>query len=105
MKFAEKVRSKGHQAELKQQVVPGLGTRHQVCTGMFDTYNEAQVTLKRLEKDLNVAGITGPAEVADKPWKELRISLLLTPFGADSLWDRRSMAGKFQPGHRHEATV
>ena len=67
MEFAEKVRSKGHQAELKEQVVPGLGTRHQVRSGMYDTYNEAQGALKRLEKDLNVAGITVPVEVADNP--------------------------------------
>ena len=67
MKFAEKVRSKGHQAELKEQVVPGLGTRHQVRTGMYDTYNEAQVALKRLEKDLDVAAVTVPVEVEDKP--------------------------------------
>ena len=67
MKFAEEVRSKGHQAELKEQVVPGLGTRHQVRTGMYDTYNEAQVALKRLEKDLDVAAVTVPVEVEDKP--------------------------------------
>ena len=48
--FAEKVRSKGFQTSLEEQVVPGLGTRHQVRSGLYDTYNEAQAQLRILEK-------------------------------------------------------
>jgi outer membrane protein assembly factor BamE (lipoprotein component of BamABCDE complex) len=63
LEFAEKVRSKGYEARLMEQVVPGLGTRHQVRSGLFDTYNEAFAALRNLEKDLNVVGITVPVDV------------------------------------------
>ena len=61
--FAEQVRSKGFQASLDEQIVPGLGTRHQVRSGLYDTYNEAQQQLRILEKALNVAGITVPVDI------------------------------------------
>ena len=67
MEFAEEVRSKGYEAELLQQIVPGLGTRHQVRSGHFDTYNEAIAALGRMEKDLDVAGITVPVDVPAEP--------------------------------------
>lgn len=58
--FLQKVRAKGHTASLNEQIVPGLGTRHQVRAGLYDTFNEAQTALRRIEKDLNIAGITVP---------------------------------------------
>jgi outer membrane protein assembly factor BamE len=64
VEFAQKVRSKGYQAEFEEQVVPGLGTRHQVRSGLYDTYNEAYAALKKVEKDLDIIGITVPVEVA-----------------------------------------
>jgi outer membrane protein assembly factor BamE (lipoprotein component of BamABCDE complex) len=63
VEFAAKVRSKGYEARLMEQVVPGLGTRHQVRSGLFDTYNEAFTALRAMEKDLDVAGITVPVDV------------------------------------------
>lgn len=60
--FAEIVRSKGYQVEHLEQIVPGLGTRHQVRAGLFNTFNEAQTVLRRLEKELNIVGITVPVE-------------------------------------------
>ena len=65
--FAEKVRSKGFQTSLEEQVVPGLGTRHQVRSGLYDTYNEAQAQLRILEKALDVAGITVPVDIPIDP--------------------------------------
>jgi len=61
--FAEQVRSKGFQANLEEQIVPGLGTRHQVRSGLYDTFNEAQQQLRILEKALKVAGITVPVDI------------------------------------------
>jgi outer membrane protein assembly factor BamE (lipoprotein component of BamABCDE complex) len=61
--FAARVRSKGFQASMEEQVVPGLGTRHQVRSGLYDTYNEAQTQLRILEKELDVAGITVPVDI------------------------------------------
>jgi outer membrane protein assembly factor BamE len=60
--FADKVKSKGFEARLREQVVPGLGTRHQVRSGLFDTYNEAMAQLRVMEKALKVAGITVPVD-------------------------------------------
>ena len=60
--FAEEVRKKGFEANLREQVVPGLGTRHQVRSGLFDTYDEAQTQLRIIEKALKVAGITVPVD-------------------------------------------
>jgi len=60
--FAEQVRSKGFEANLREQIVPGLGTRHQVRSGLYDTYNEAQAQLRIMEKALKVAGITVPVD-------------------------------------------
>ena len=57
---------KGYTADLSEQVVPGLGTRHQVRTGLYDTYNEAQAALRQIEKDLNIVGITVPIGVSNK---------------------------------------
>ena len=64
--FLEKVRAKGHSASLNEQIVPGLGTRHQVRAGLYDTYNEAQNALRVIEKDLNVVGITVPVDIPIK---------------------------------------
>lgn len=65
VEFAQKVRSKGYPAEFEEQIVPGLGTRHQVRSGLYDTYNEAYAALKKMEQELNVAGITVPVDVAN----------------------------------------
>jgi outer membrane protein assembly factor BamE (lipoprotein component of BamABCDE complex) len=65
--FAEKVRSSGFEAKLQEQIVPGLGTRHQVRSGQFDTYNEAQAQLRIMEKALKVAGITVPITTPLEP--------------------------------------
>ena len=64
--FLGKVTAKGHTATLNEQVVPGLGTRHQVRAGLYDTYNEAQAALRIIEKDLNVVGITVPVDIPIK---------------------------------------
>ena len=61
--FAEVVRSKGFPAVLDEQVVPGLGTRHQVRSGLYDTFDEALAQLRILEKALKVAGITVPVDI------------------------------------------
>ncbi len=65
--FAEKVRSKGYQADFAEQIVPGLGTRHQVRSGLYDTYNEALAALRRIEKDLKIVGITVPVGTPLEP--------------------------------------
>ncbi len=64
--FLDRVRSKGYTASLNEQIVPGLGTRHQVRSGIYDTFNEAQAALRKIEKDLKIAGITVPVEVPTK---------------------------------------
>ena len=64
--FLGKVIAKGHTATLNEQIVPGLGTRHQVRAGLYDTYNEAQAALRIIEKDLNVVGITVPVDIPIK---------------------------------------
>lgn len=61
--FARNVRSKGYEPELIEQIVPGLGTRHQVRVGLYDTYNEAIAALRQIEKDLKVIGITVPVDI------------------------------------------
>jgi len=61
--FLTRVRSKGYTASLSEQIVPGLGTRHQVRSGLYDTFNEAQAALRKMEKDLNIVGITVPVDV------------------------------------------
>ena len=63
LEFANRVRGKGYPAELVEQVVPGLGTRHQVRAGLYDTYNEAIEALRRIEKDLDVVGVTVPVDI------------------------------------------
>jgi len=60
--FAAKVRAKGFEAELLEQIVPGLGTRHQVRSGLYDTFNEAQAALRIMEKELKIVGITVPVD-------------------------------------------
>jgi outer membrane protein assembly factor BamE len=65
--FHARVISKGYTAKLSEQIVPGLGTRHQVRAGLYDTYNEAQAALRQIEKDLNIVGITVPVEVPKDP--------------------------------------
>lgn len=64
--FLGKVIAKGHTATLNEQIVPGLGTRHQVRAGLYDTYNEAQAALRIIEKDLNIVGITVPVDIPIK---------------------------------------
>jgi len=61
--FLERVQSKGYTANLNEQIVPGLGTRHQVRSGLYDTFNEAQAVLQKMEKDLNIVGVTVPVDV------------------------------------------
>ena len=63
MKFAEKVNSKGYETEFLEQIVPGLGTRHQVRVGLYDTHDEALAALRQAEKDLNVVGVTVPVDI------------------------------------------
>lgn len=67
LEFAEKVRSKGYEARMVEQIVPGLGTRHQVRSGRYDTYDEAISALRIMEKALKVAGITVPVDVPKDP--------------------------------------
>lgn len=62
-KLAGKLRDKGYSVKLAERVVPGLGTRHQVRVGLYDTYNEAQEALGRIEKDLDIVGITVPVDL------------------------------------------
>jgi len=61
--FAEQVKAKGFPASFREQIVPGLGTRHQVRSGLYNTYNEALAQLRILEKALKVAGITVPVDI------------------------------------------
>lgn len=61
--FADRVRSRGYQAVLEEQIVPGLGTRYQVRSGLFETYEEALVALRLMEKELNIVGITVPVDI------------------------------------------
>ena len=68
--FLATVKAKGYQAKLAEQIVPGLGTRHQVRSGLFNTFNEAQATLREMEKVLNAAGITVPVDVEIEPIEE-----------------------------------
>ena len=65
--FAAKVRAKGFPAELNEQIVPGLGTRHQVRSGLYDTFNEAQAQLRTIEKALDIVGITVPVDIPLEP--------------------------------------
>ncbi len=65
--FLDKVRAKGYKANLVEQIVPGLGTRYQVRSGLFNTFDEAQAALRGMEKDLNVVGITVPVDVLVEP--------------------------------------
>jgi len=61
--FADRVKAKGFSVRLVEQIVPGLGTRHQVRSGLYDTYNEAQAALRAIEKDMNIVGITVPVDI------------------------------------------
>jgi outer membrane protein assembly factor BamE (lipoprotein component of BamABCDE complex) len=61
--LTEKAREKGYQAVVEEQIVPGLGTRYQVRSGLYDTYEEALEALRRIEKELDVAGITVPVDI------------------------------------------
>ena len=65
--FAQRVGAEGFPAKVVEQIVPGLGTRFQVRSGLFDTYNEAIEALRLREKALNVAGITVPVDVPLNP--------------------------------------
>lgn len=67
VEFAEKARSKGFQTDLREQIVPGLGTRHQVRSGLYDTFNEAQAQLRTIEKALDIVGITVPVDIPLEP--------------------------------------
>jgi len=61
--LANRIRSKGYPVEFLEQIVRGLGTRHQVRSGLYDTYIEAQAALRRIEKDLNIVGVTVPVDI------------------------------------------
>jgi len=61
--FANRVKAKGFSVSLIEQIVPGLGTRHQVRSGLYDTYNEAQTALRVIEKEMDIAGITVPVDI------------------------------------------
>jgi outer membrane protein assembly factor BamE (lipoprotein component of BamABCDE complex) len=65
--FAQRVGAEGFPAEVVEQIVPGLGTRFQVRSGLFDTYNEAIEALRLREKALDVAGITVPVDIPLNP--------------------------------------
>jgi outer membrane protein assembly factor BamE len=67
VEFAQAVRAKGFPAEFAEQIVPGLGTRHQVRSGLYDTYNEAIAALQIVEKAMNVVGITVPVDIPLEP--------------------------------------
>jgi outer membrane protein assembly factor BamE len=67
VEFAQTVRAKGFPAEFAEQIVPGLGTRHQVRSGLYDTYNEAIAALQIVEKAMNVVGITVPVDIPLEP--------------------------------------
>ena len=67
VEFVEHVQSKGYAASLNEQIVPGLGTRHQVRSGLYDTFNEAQAALRELEKALDIVGVTVPVDVPREP--------------------------------------
>ena len=67
VEFAREVRAKGYQADFAEQVVPGLGTRHQVRSGLYDTYLEAYIALGAIEKDLGIVGITVPVDIPLEP--------------------------------------
>ena len=67
VEFHAHVISKGYTASMAEQVVPGLGTRHQVRSGLYDTHNEAKAALRQIEKDLNIVGITVPIDVPKDP--------------------------------------
>lgn len=64
--FAAKAKAKGYETTLREQIVPGLGTRHQVRMGLYSTFDEANGLLKSIEKDLKIAAITVPVETLDK---------------------------------------
>jgi outer membrane protein assembly factor BamE len=63
VEFAREVRAKGYQADFAEQVVPGLGTRHQVRSGLYDTYLEAYIALGEIEKALKIVGVTVPVDI------------------------------------------
>lgn len=68
--FAAKASAKGYETKLVEQIVPGLGTRHQVRMGRYDTFDEANGALNGIEKALNIGAITVPVNVpneADEP--------------------------------------
>ncbi len=67
IEFAQAVRAKGFPAEFAEQIVPGLGTRYQVRSGLYDTYNEAIAALQIAEKYLNVVGITVTVDIPLDP--------------------------------------
>ena len=67
LEFAAEVRSKGFAAETSEQVVPGLGTRYQVRSGLFDTFNEARAVLRQIEEAVDVVGITVPVDTPLEP--------------------------------------
>ena len=65
--FAQRVGAGGFPAEVVEQIVPGLGTRFQVRSGLFDTYNEAIEALRIRERALDVVGITVPVDIPLNP--------------------------------------
>ncbi len=63
--LVEKASQNGYESQTLEQVVPGLGTRYQVRSGLFSTYDEARIALRSMEEALDIAGITVPVEVGD----------------------------------------
>jgi len=63
VEFQEKLKAKGFEANLREKIVPGLGTRHQVRSGLYDTYNEALAQLRVIEKAMKITGITVPVDL------------------------------------------
>jgi outer membrane protein assembly factor BamE (lipoprotein component of BamABCDE complex) len=61
--LARDMRDKGYSAKVEERVVPGLGTRYQVRSGLYDTFNEAQAALRKIEQDLKIVGITVPVDL------------------------------------------
>lgn len=63
MKLLNRAKEKGYDATEREFLVPGLGTRHQVRAGLYDTYDQAHTALEKMESDLGIAAITVPVDL------------------------------------------
>jgi len=63
MRLLNRAKEKGYAAKEREYLVPGLGTRHQVRAGLYDTYEEAYTALENMEKNLGIAAITVPVDI------------------------------------------